>query len=226
MASSSDWLAAITRDAAAMDTAAMGAAPHGWMAQLGESGGFVEGLPYGGAVTTLDRRDRRDPLDDGAAAPEQAVPEHDPVAEAFARGEAAGRAAAAEEHDHQAQRQRALRLSFRAFDQAAMDCLASELAETVVALCSQALADFATDPEALLERCSQAARRLGMGPGECSLHLHPDDIALIDPAMLEAWQVVPDAGVEHGGLRLEGADGSVSDGPPDWRRAIAAAIRG
>lgn len=193
-----------------------------WMAQLAQSRGFVEGLPFGGKPAVADVPEEM-PLMLDEREPE---PESDPVADAFVRGEIAGREAAALVHEKQTERLRALRLSFRSFDQAAMDSLASELADTVLALCAQAIAGFATDPEALLGRCAEASRRLGMGPSECKLHLHPDDISLIEPAMLEAWQVVPDAGVEQGGLRLEGVDGSVSDGPPDWRRAIAAAIRG
>ena len=221
MANSSDWIAALARDAEAMD-----APPQGWMAGLGESGGFVEGLALGGDVATQEPEEEQESQPDEATPDPDPTPAPDPVAEAFSRGVTAGHAAAREEYEQQAERQRALRLSFRAFDQAAMDSLASELADTVVTLCSEAIEGFATDPEALLTRCSEAARRLGTGPGECTLHLHPDDIALLDPSMLEAWTVMPDAGVEQGGLRLEGADGSVSDGPPDWRRAIAAAIRG
>lgn len=221
MANSSDWIAALARDAAAMD-----GPPQGWMAGLDGSGGFVEGLALGEEVATQERHVEPVPTSEEAAPEPAPTPAPDPVAEAFSRGVTAGHAAAREEYEQQAERQRALRLSFRDFDQAAMDSLAGELAETVVALCSQAIEGFATDHEALLMRCSEAARRLGTASSECTLHLHPDDIALVDPAMLDAWNVMPDASVEQGGLRLEGADGSVSDGPHDWRRAIAAAIRG
>ena len=213
MASSSDWIAAVCGDVE------VATAP-GWMANLREPEGFREGLPRICGVEMLVGSEKV-PVD----APEP-DPVHDPIAEAFARGEEAGRTAAADEFVARDQRQRALRLSFRAFDQAAMDTLANELAETVLALCSQALEDFATAPEVLLARCGAAAQRLGAGPLDTALHLHPEDIALLDPVMLEDWRVLPDDTVERGGLRLEGPDGSVSDGPADWRRAIAAAIWG
>jgi flagellar assembly protein FliH len=54
--------------------------------------------------------------------------------------------------------------------------------------------------------------------------LHPDDLAMLDDAALVGWQIVPDAGLDRGGLLLEGADGAVADGPSEWRRAIAAAL--
>ena len=205
MASSSDWIAAMQRGGE-MEA-------QGWLAHLTAPGAFVEGAPYAA-------RPMVQPTDPPPA------PQPDPVAEAFARGKEAGREQAAQENAATGEHQRALRLTLRSFDQAGLDSLASELAETVIALCSQAVAEFASDPEQLLERCNEAALRLGGATDSCSLHLHPQDIALIEPDSLEGWKVVADASLSRGGLRLEGPDGSVSDGPAEWRRAIAAAIRG
>ena len=148
------------------------------------------------------------------------------MAEAFARGEARGRAAAAAEYRAEQENQRGLRLNFRALDQAAMDSLASELSNTVIALCEAAIAGFTPDPQSLSERCQEAARRMGSAAAECALHLHPQDIELLAPETREHWRIVPDPAVERGGLRFEGGEGAISDGPADWRRAIAAAIRG
>ena len=153
-------------------------------------------------------------------------PEPDPVAEAFARGEAAGKQAAIAEQQALAEQKVSLRQTFRSLDQAAMDALAADLSETVIALCSQALADFIPAPEALKQRCQKAAQRLGAGAVEATLHLHPDDLLLIDRADMGGWKIVGDPTVERGGLRFETRDGSVSDSPADWRRAIAAALRG
>ena len=162
-----------------------------------------------------------------ASQPEpQAEPEPDPVAEAFARGQAEGRQAAMAEHQSLADQKLALRQTFRALDQAAMDALANDLAETVIALCSQTLADFIPAPQALKNRCKDAARRLGSGAGRVTLYLHPDDLAQFDQQGLEGWTIVGDPGAERGGLRLETGEGQVSDRPSDWRRAIATAIRG
>lgn len=157
-------------------------------------------------------------------------PEPDPIAEAYARGEAAGRQAAQVEHKALSEQKIAIRHSLRALDQAAMDALANDLAQTVIALCSASLADFVPEPATLANRCHKAAQRLGSGAGvhmgEARLYLHPDDLALIDTASLEGWHIVGDPTAERGGLRIETKDGSVSDRPADWRRAIATAIKG
>lgn len=185
-------------------------------------------MPFGRQAEAVEEVAVDSPIQpEPAPAPEiPPEPQSDPLADAFALGEAEGRAAANAEHEALGARQMALRQSFRALDQAAMDALASELAETVVALCAQTLADYRPSPEALLARCKEAARRLGSGAHEAALHLHPDDLALFDGEALKGWQVAADPAVERGGLRFETSDGSISDSPADWRRAIAAAIRG
>jgi flagellar assembly protein FliH len=38
--------------------------------------------------------------------------------------------------------------------------------------------------------------------------------------------VIADSSIAPGGLLLEGPDGALRDSPADWRRAIAAAVRG
>lgn len=215
MASSSDWVSAL----AEMEPDAGPAAPN-WIEALGAGHSFVAGFP---ARDKLAEPMRADPP---APPPLPAAVAPDPVAEAFAQGEASGRAAAAAEYRVEQETQRGLRLNFRALDQAAMDSLALELSNTVIALCEAAIAGFTPDPQSLLERCHVAARRMGSAAAECALHLHPQDIELLAPETLEHWRIVPDPAVERGGLLFEGAEGAISDGPADWRRAIAAAIRG
>lgn len=212
---------------------ALAAVPQtGWIAALGREEGFVEGLP----IARIPEPELRPPSQqDTPPGPETVLeeplepappepPETDPVEEARALGEAAGYAAAMAERDLQEAQRRKLQLTLRALDQAGLDALAVDLAATVKALCSQVLADYTPDPARLLERCEAAARAIGTGLNECALHLHPDDIALIEPDALAAWRVVEDAGVERGGLRFERPEGAVSDRPEDWRRAIAAAV--
>lgn len=220
MANSSEWLAAV----AAPDSAAPG-----WLALLDGAQGFSEALPFGGmAPASLT-----DPAPHVTPKPEvapESAPEPDPLeaalAAAFAEGEAAGRAAAEAEAEARAARQRGLRLSFRALDEAALATLADDLVATVSALCEGVLGEAARDPDGLLARCRAAARRIGGAAETLSLHLHPDDIALIGAAVLDGWRVVADAALEPGSLVIEGPDGSVCDGPAEWRRAIAAAVRG
>lgn len=215
MANLSDWMGALAEPVAAAD------GPD-WLALLGGAGSpFREASPFGGPEPEAP-----------APPPEPApvAPEPDPHAEAIARayatGEAAGRAAALAEAEDRAARQRALRLNFRALDEAATGVLADDLAATVLALCDGALAGAAIDADGLLARCHAAVRRIGGAADALTLHLHPDDIALLDSDALAGWRVVPDAALERGSVVIEGADGSASDGPAEWRRAITAAVQG
>ena len=213
MPNSSDWLGAL---------ADAGAPPPGWVALLGEPQDFREVLP--GVVEAQQPpvpEARPEPAPEPGA---DAVP--DALAQAYADGEAAGRAAALAEAEQHAARQRALRLAFRTLDEAASEVLAADLADTVIALCDRVLADHAADRAALLARCREAARRIGGAAAELRLHLHPADIESLGSEALEGWAVIADSAIEPGGLLLEGPDGALRDGPADWRRAIAAAVRG
>ena len=158
--------------------------------------------------------------------PEAADPVAEACARAYADGLAAGRAASETEAAERGARQRALRLNFRALDEAASDVLADDLAATVLALCDGVLTGAAIDRDGLLARCHAAARRIGGAAETLTLHLHPEDLALLGDEALAGWRVVADAALERGTVLIEGADGSVSDGPAEWRRAIAAAVRG
>ena len=212
MANSSDWLGQLAGHEEA--------AP-GWLALLDGDEAFREAVPYGAPEAEA-------PVPLPEPAPEEPGP--DPLAEALARayddGLAAGRAAAEAEAAELGARQRAIRLAFRSFDEAAQTVLADDLAATVLALCDGALAGAAIDRDGLLARCHAAARRIGAAAEALALHLHPDDIALLGADALADWRVVPDAALERGSVLIEGADGTVSDGPAEWRRAIAAAVRG
>jgi flagellar assembly protein FliH len=212
MANSSEWLGAL----GALGDAAPPAP--GWLALLQEAGDFREAAPFAAA-------DGQTPSPGPEPEPEAVSPE-DALARAYAEGEAAGRAAALAEAAAEAARQRALRLAFRSLDEAASEVLAAELADTVIALCEGVLADYATDRAALLARCREAARRIGGAAAGLRLHLNPDDLAGLDPEALAGWTVIADSSIAPGGLLLEGPDGALRDGPADWRRAIAAAVRG
>jgi len=245
--SSSDWLSLLLERPG---DGAVGARPLSWLPELTEpASGFVDGLPFGRSLNQPKAEPEKqssvdldqmtgdelvDILHEALGESEQKTgeaesepePTPDPVAEALARGEEAGKRAAMAELEGKAQQKLSLRQTFRTLDQAAMDALARELAETVITLCVQTLNDYTPDAANLQERCHQAAQRLGGGASGAALHLHPDDLALLDENGLGDWKVVGDPGAERGGLRFETQDGSISDRPSDWRRAIAAAIRG
>lgn len=216
MANSSEWVGAL---GALADTAP---AQPGWLAMLGEAPDFRETLPFGRAMEAPPEPAPPSPCPDPDPAP---APE-DAQALAYAEGEAAGRAAALAEAAQDAARQRALRLAFRSLDEAASAVLAADLADTVIALCDGVLGAHAADRDALLARCREAALRIGGAPAGLRLHLHPGDIAALGSEALDGWTVIADSAIEPGGLLLEGPDGALRDGPADWRRAIAAAVRG
>ncbi len=222
MASSSDWIEAVRASEAPVSQRP------GWMQALSLGGAFVEGFPIARTAApevarpAVEIEAPSEPEIDSPKQPQQP----DPAAEAFQRGLEQGRAETREHYEAEATRLGDLRLTFQSLDQAAMDELAHQLSETVIALCGEAIDSFAPDADDLLARCKTAAERLGSAAGECALHLHPDDLAALEPGGLAGWRTLADPLVERGGLLFEGPDGSVSDGPAEWRRAIAAAIRG
>lgn len=221
----SEWLDALAQPAA------LGLGPD-WLALLeraadtGAGDGFRPASVFGAPG---------DPISPPAPVTPAAEPETadgpDPLtaarAQAFAEGHDAGRAAAEAEYAALGARQRALRLTFRALDEAALGVLADDLAATVLALCDHVLGAAAREPAGLRARCAAAARRIGGAAGTMALQLHPDDIALLDEAEAPAaMQLVPDPALERGSVVIAGPDGSIADGPAEWRRAIAAAVRG
>lgn len=223
MASSSDWIAAFQEQTRSAGEASPPNAGQSWIESLQTSSGFVEGLPVMPREPTIVNA----PVEETPPPETRPKPEAiDPLAEAFAKGEASGKAMAQAQYAAEQEQQRKLRLNFRTLDSAAMDSLASELSDTVIALCSAAIADFRPDPEALLERCRKAAERFTSAAEGCALHLNPNDAAQLDDQLPDHWRITPDETIERGGLRFEGPDAAISDGPAEWRKAISAAIRG
>jgi len=224
MATSSDWI-----NAPAGGQNAAAAFVPSWMGALSQPGGFVEGLPFANPAATAITPGEPAAREPAAHGPET-TDQPDLVEEAYAKGLAEGRTAAHAEAEaetaKQTARARDLRLAFQTLDEAGITTLAEELAETVIALCGETIEDFEPNARTLLTRCKAAADRLGSAAGTCALHLNPEDLEMVDPETLGAWRTVADPAIERGGLRFEGPDGCVSDGPHEWRRAIAAAIRG
>lgn len=152
----------------------------------------------------------------------------DPVAEAwrdgFAAGQAEAEAAAALRAETDAAARARLDLSFARLDAEQTEALRDRLIETVAALCEASLAPLALDPEALAHRATTAAAMLARADDERVLRLHPDDLALVAARLPADLAVEPDATLERGTLRVDGAQGGVEDGPAHWRRAIAEAL--
>lgn len=179
-----------------------------------------------------DRRFFRDILQATPAPPEPVVEEEepaDPIADAWAEGYARGmgdaQEAAAQIIAEQEAARAKIELSLAKLDTAMQDDLRDRLRETVQTLCEAAIAPAALDPDGLVRRVEVAAAMLARAQDERVIRLHPEDLALIAARLPEDWHFVPDAALERGAVRVEGAAGGVEDGPEHWRQAIAEALR-
>ncbi|WP_159977370.1 MULTISPECIES: FliH/SctL family protein [unclassified Novosphingobium] len=186
---------------------------------LGQSTGFRPDARFGGMFgMTLHERS-------GSVVQPDAP---DLVAEAYARGFADGHAQASEAAEAHAiamaAAHEALALAFTRLDASLEEDLRLRLRDTVAALCEAALAPLAIDEAALIQRITRAVSMLARADDERVVRLHPADIALISERMSAEWQVVPDASLERGTVRVEGSAGGVEDGPASWRMAIAEAL--
>ncbi len=164
-----------------------------------------------------------------ANASDEAEAERDPVAEAYGRGFADGRAeaearAARLEAERDAQRA-AIELAFARFDAASAKDLRERLRQTVHALCEATVLPTALDATALAARIEKAAAMLQRAQDERRVLLHPEDIALVEGRLPADLTLVADPSVERGALRIETEDGGIEDGPAQWRRILGEAFR-
>jgi flagellar assembly protein FliH len=161
---------------------------------------------------------------------ELAHPPSDPIADAYLQGYAQGvddataQAAAAAMADAEAGE--GLALSFARLDQVLEEQLRERLRETVIALCEATLKPLAVDPDMLIRRITASASLLARADDSRVIRIHPDDIKLVAPRFSADWDVQPDATLERGAIRVEGANGGVEDGPATWRQAITEALHG
>lgn len=162
----------------------------------------------------------------------EATPEpmaDDPISRAFADGYIKGaeetllqaRATAAEE----AAARGRIEVAFEKLGEAETLRLEERLRETVLALCENAMAPMAVDPESLTGRIRKALALLRRAEDDRILKLHPDDLGLVAERLPDGLRTEPDPTLERGSLRVETAEGGVEDGPDQWRRTIAEALR-
>ena len=152
----------------------------------------------------------------------------DPVADAYARGREEGRhealaEMAAQRAEEDAARE-AITLAFAKFDEESGKQLRERLHQTVLALCEDAVLPMTLDTEGLARRVEAAATLLQRKTDERIIRLHPSDHALVLPLVDPSLTLLPDPGIERGGLRIDTDDGGVEDGPTQWRLAIAEAL--
>ncbi len=122
--------------------------------------------------------------------------------------------------DERAQRA-AIELAFVQFDKESERLLRERILATVHSLCEEAVLPLALDADGLARRVEIAAAMLQRKHDERIIHIHPDDLELVQNSLSSDLELVPDANVERGGLRVETTDGGVEDGPLQWRRALA-----
>jgi len=79
---------------------------------------------------------------------------------------------------------------------------------------------LALDAAGLARRVEAAASMLQRKHDQRIIHINPDDLELVRDSVAGDLELVPDASVERGGLRVETDDGGVEDGPQQWRRAL------
>lgn len=182
----------------------------GWIALLGDKQGFVADPRYGARDESLQEPPVMAVAD---GADEQAI--------AFAKGREQGLAEAAAEAGQAAVERRRLGSGLRRMDEEMTEQLGRELTETIAALCEATLAPMALDHSLLAGRCEKAAALLGARSVGQMLYLHPQDIPELDDDFTAHWDIRADPALERGSLRIESADGGISDGPAQWRATLA-----
>lgn len=90
--------------------------------------------------------------------------------------------------------------------------LSDMLSAAVIRLVGQIAGEVDIDAALLRQRCDAVAAMIDEGNAQGALHLHPDDLPLIESAELGV-RVLADAGLHRGCVRLDTADGWIEDGP-------------
>lgn len=146
-------------------------------------------------------------LDEGSEASLEAL-----TADAFAQGFDEGmRAGRAEQEADRAAHLR-LALALEQLQPESSGALSALLSTAVLRLVRQIAGEVEVDAALLEKRCRAIADCVEAEIGQPVLHLHPDDVALMETKALPV-RLAPDAEMLRGSVRLETADGWVEDGP-------------
>jgi flagellar assembly protein FliH len=103
------------------------------------------------------------------------------------------------------------------------DALAELLAATVERLVCQIVGEVAINPISLVKRAEAAARLIGEEVDASRLHVHPDDLALFARSRVPI-EIVGNAEIARGALRLEWGRGWIEDGPSVRIERLRAAL--
>ena len=132
--------------------------------------------------------------------------------EAFTMGFDEGCRVTAQTHADASEAHERLTQALEMLSPAPSGMLSTMLSATVVRLVEQIVGEVEIDIERLVQRCDTVAAFIEDNQGKSALHLHPDDIALLEGVSIGV-SLVPDKALHRGCVRLETADGWVEDGP-------------
>mgnify|MGYP000190280244 CR=1 FL=1 len=151
-----------------------------------------------------------------AAMAEPAVEEEDQLEqariEAFAMGFDEGCRVTADANAAEAEARERLAESLALLSPAPSGMLSTMLSATVVRLVEQIVGEVEIDIDRLVQRCDTVAAFIEDNADKSALHLHPDDVLLLEGEAIGV-KMVADKGMQRGCVRLETADGWVEDGP-------------
>lgn len=132
--------------------------------------------------------------------------------EAFTQGFDEGCRVTAEAHGEEADARTRLTEALEMLAPAPSGMLSTMLSATVVRLVEQIVGEVEIDIERLVQRCDTVAAFIENEEGKNALHLHPEDITLLEGEAIGV-KLVADKSMHRGCVRLETSEGWVEDGP-------------
>lgn len=144
---------------------------------------------------------------------------------AFAEGYEQGRIQAQTEIAEDQVERRRLGSAIRRLDADLSESLSQKLTEVVIALCRETMAPVAIDKDALQQRAARLVGLLAQAQQDCTVYFNPKDIARLDADFCGEWTIEADANLAQGDVRVETAEGGISDGPSNWEQVLREALR-
>lgn len=133
-------------------------------------------------------------------------------ADAFAQGFDEGVRVATESLSEDANAREAMLHALEQLAPASNGALSAMLTTAVMRLASQIVGEAQIDADLLRQRCETVAAFVQDEQSRSGLHIHPDDIPLVEGCALGV-KLVPDDNMARGNIRLDTVDGWVEDGP-------------
>lgn len=148
--------------------------------------------------------------------PRQEEPQVDPLeqvrADAFAQGFDEGIRVASENFVADEEAGVRLAAALELVVPAANGALSTLISAAVMRLVTQIVGEAPVDVELLAKRVGAVAAFIEDGQSRQRLHVHPDDIALLQGREF-GLELTPDAAIGRGSVRLDTADGWIEEGP-------------